>query len=157
MSNEQQTEQTQKKNNGCLIGCGCFLIAIITGILFISGFLYFIATVTISNVKPDLDNFFEKYNNHEMNYICQNLLPDSVTENECIEVLTNMYNEFGKELEYKFPFHKGAYINVSSSNGDTKKEITTIADFEKEKNVTLEFKIHISKSGRIQIYHFGYK
>ena len=155
MANEQNTTQ-KKKPNGCIIGCGCLSIAIIIGILLFGALAYFIISAAKADVKPDLDIFFEKYNNQEMSYICQNLLPSSVQESECMDVLTSMYNSFGKEEEYDLSLLKGAYINIQSSNGETKKEIKTKAVFEKEKDVVLTFKIFVDKSGNKQIYSFHY-
>ena len=155
MANEQNTIQ-KKKPNGCLIGCGCFSVVIIIGLLFFGALAYFIISAAKADVKPDLDEFFEKYNNQEMSYICKNLLPSSVSESECMDVLTSMYNDFGKEEEYNLSLLKGTYISISSSNGETKKEIKTKVSFEKGKDVNLTFKIFIDKSGNKQIYYFNY-
>ena len=156
MTNEQTIEQTPKKKNGFLIGCGCFLGAIIIGLCVIGAIIFFAVSSIKSAVKPDLDNFFEKYNNQDVRYICQNLLPSEISEYECRNVINEMYSDLGKEIDYNLSVLKGANINISSKNGKTEKYIKTTGNFEKLEDVELEFKIIVDKSGKATINGFRY-
>ena len=157
MANEQNIEQTPKKKNGCLIGCGCFLAAIILGIIFISLIALFTVSSIKSAVKPDLDNFFEKYNNRDMNYICKNIIPQEVIGSECVDIMNKIYSDLGKEIDYNLSLLKGTYIKISSQNGKTKKIIKTTGDFEKVEDVNLEFEMFVDKSGKTKINYFHYQ
>ena len=156
MANEQNI-QTPKKNNGCLIGCGCLLGAAIIGIISIVLMVFFISLVVKSDVKPDMDNFFEKYNNKDMNYICQTLITSEYSGPQCVKTFNKMFDDLGKAINYEPSIFKGSSISVKSNNGETIKSIKTTGDFEKLKDVYLEFEIYVDKSGNTKINYFEYK
>ena len=157
MANEQNIKQTPKKNNGCIIGCGCFIVAIIIGICVIGTIIFFGVSAIKSAVKPDLDNFFEKYNNREMRYICENIIPTVSSVSSCVNTMNKMYSDLGKEIDYNLSIWKGTSINISSENGKTTKSVKTIGNFEKLKDVYLNFEMYVDKSGETKINYFEYK
>ena len=164
MSDEQNNintnpaeETPKKKTNGCLVGCGCVIGALVLGVIIIALISLIIVLSVKSAVKPDLDNFFEYYNKNDVEYICTNLIPGAVVKSECKETLTNMNDSLGKELNYRLSILSGTVIKVSSNNGETTKYIKTTADFEKQKDVNLEFNIYVDKSGKSVINSFRYR
>ena len=158
MTNEEYTQPEPKgKNNGCLIACGCLLGAAIIGIVFIVLLVFIIISGVKSAIKPDMDNFFEKYNNKDMNYICQTLIPSEYSGPQCLATFNKMYEDLGKVINYEPSIFKGSSISVNSSNGKTTKSIKTTGDFEKLKDVSLEFEMYVDKSGNTKINYFEYK
>ena len=159
MTNEQNIQQqTPKKNNGCLIGCGCLLVTMIICILIISGLVFWGLNTAKSMIKSDLDNFFGKYNNQDMKELCQNIISvDSSAVPECITTMDKMYNDLGKVVDYNLSILKGANIKMNSTNGKTEKFVKTTGDFEKVKDVNLEFEMFIDKSGETKVNYFEYK
>ena len=157
MSNEEFTQsESKKKNNGWLIGCGCLIGAIIIGIAFVSLIIFFITSAVKSAVEPNIDKFFEKYNNNEINYICSEMLPEEIPFSTCQNELTKMKNSLGKEKSYNLSLLSGAYIKVESHNGETTQYIKMKADFEEYKNVKILFNFYIDKSGKLTVDGFEY-
>ena len=155
--NTTKEETPKKKKNGCLICCGCIIGAFVLGVIIIALISLFTVLGVKSAVKPDLDNFFEYYNKNDVGYICTNLIPNTVVKSECEETLTNMNDSLGKELNYRLSILSGTNIKISSKNGETTKYIKTTGNFEKQKDVNLEFTIFVDKSGKSEINSFRFK
>lgn len=154
---EENIVQQENKNKGLLIGCGCFLSAIVAGLIIIGVIVVVAVNAVKSAVKPDIDAFFEKYNEKNMAYICENLFSPEISNTECINAMNKMYKDLGKELDYNMSILKGANIDISHKNNVTRKVIKTTGDFEKLSDVSLNFEMYIDKSRKTKMNYFRYK
>ena len=160
MYNLQHFLEEFKNNKLFRIICIIF-ISIFTFILIVCIILFCITNVImekdIKYAQVSIDEFVEKYNNKDFEYICENMYSEYSINNKgyCYDNLDEMYNSYGKEISYNLSmFNSRVYIYNSTLfkfSIPTKYEKTemryTNLNIMKEKNKELKiYKIDTSEN-----------
>ena len=140
------------KNNKVFRMICTIYISIFTFILIACIILFCITNVImekdIKYVQITIDEFFEKYNNKNFEYICENMYSEYSINNKghCYYNLNEMYNSYGKEISYELSMFKSrVYIyngtrfkfSIPTKYEKTEKRYTNL-DIMKEKDNTLK-------------------
>ena len=134
-----------------ILGC-CFVsLAVIAIVIFIVANSYM--EKDIAYAKITIDKFFGKYNNHELENICENMYSEYSINGKgyCNDILNEMYEKYGKEISYDINYND-SYVYIY--NGKNFK-ISMPTKYEKYKkrytNITM---LHEPNYG-LKIYDIG--
>lgn len=163
-------------NKGLKIGCGCALIFLVMVVIGIVWGLFYIGknqdkiigsiktkannayNSMVEDAQITIDEFFEKYNIKDFEYICNEMYDKSAinNQNSCADNLNKFYETFGKEISYDISF-PNAGVSVHADTSGKQYKIYAPAKFEKFENSHASFEMKSVGSQKLKISDFSFE